>query len=94
MGERVLVFLLTAAAALAAGMHDWRGASKKVRLVFVLIMLYAGYTGYGYIVDKTMPNLPSAVSLAYEKLAVRIDKYLKPQTIPDPSKHKEENADE
>jgi hypothetical protein len=94
MGERVLVFLLTAAASLAAGLQDWKGASKKVRLVFVLIMLYAGYTGYGYIVDKTMPNLPDAVSLAFEKLAVRIDKVLKPQTIPDPPKQKEGNADD
>ncbi|RAV23193.1 hypothetical protein [Paenibacillus contaminans] len=94
MGERVLVFLLTAAAALIAGMQDWKGASRKVRLVFVLIMLYAGYTGYGYIVDKTMPNLPDGVTFAFEKLAVRIDKVLKPQTIPDPSKHKEDSADE
>ena len=94
MGERVLVFLLTAAAALVAGMKDWKGVSRKVRVVFVLIMLYAGYTGYGYIVDKTMPNLPDGVTLAFEKLAVRIDKFLKPQTIPDPSKHKEDSQDE
>lgn len=94
MGEKVIVFSLATAAALAVGVRDWKLASKKARVAFVLVLLFASYTGYGYVADKALPNLHSAVTLAFGQLGKRLDTYLKPPIAPIPSSHKGENPDE
>lgn len=94
MGERVIVFSLAAALTLVAGVQDWKLASKKARLAFVLVMLFGCYTGYGYMADNSLPNIHNAVSLAFGQLAKRVDQYLKPQIMPAPPTRKGESEDE
>ncbi|MBD2864773.1 hypothetical protein [Paenibacillus oceani] len=94
MGEKVIVFTLAVAAALIAGVKDWKLASGKNRVVYVLVFLFAAYTGYGYVTDKPLPNLHSAVSLLFDQTANRLDTYLKPQKEPEAPVPEGENEDE
>ncbi|MDF2723863.1 MAG: hypothetical protein K0Q59_3538, partial [Paenibacillus sp.] len=78
MSERVIVFALTTAAVLAVGARDWKQAAKKDRVVLVLILVFACYTGFGYMADKALPNVHSAAAHLFGPVSKRIDAYLKP----------------
>jgi hypothetical protein len=94
MVERGMVFVIVGAAAFIASLQGWRHASKKSRFAFVLIMLYASYTGIGYMVDKPLPNLQEAVSAALGQQANRIDTFLKAKPNPEPTENQGDIADE
>ncbi|MDF2724173.1 MAG: hypothetical protein K0Q59_3848, partial [Paenibacillus sp.] len=60
----------------------------------VLILVFACYTGFGYMADKALPNVHSAASLLFGPVSKRLDAYLKPPAPKTPLSSKGESADE